>query len=96
MSTIVNLYSDKNGEINKFINLFYNNSKNNINSDDLLKWEKVFDNPVEISDIIGTFIENNDKFKINMWVSFDKNIFINVTENNADKIIRYIFERYPY
>ena len=96
MSTIVNLYSDKNGEINKFINLFYNNSINNINSDDLLKWEKVFDNPVEISDIIGTFIENNDKFKINMWVSFDKNIFINVTENNADKIIRYIFERYPY
>lgn len=95
MSTTVNLYSDKNGEIKKFINLFYNN-KNKINNDEVQKWEKVFDNPVEISDIIGTFIENNDKFKINMWVSFDKNIFINVTENNADKIIRYIFERYPY
>ena len=90
LSTIVNLYSDKNGEIKKFINLFYNKSFDI--EDNTLKWEKVF----EISDIIGTFIENNDKFKINMWVSFDKNVFINITENNADKVIRYIFERFPY
>ena len=93
MSTTVNLYSDKTGEIKRFLNIFYNKS---INIENDLKWEKSFMNPVEISDIIGTFIENNDKFKINMWVSFDKNIFINITENNADKIIRYIFERYPY
>lgn len=94
MSTIVNLYSDKAGEIKRFLDIFYNNENLNIEND--LKWEKKFINPVEISDIIGTFIENNDKFKINMWVSFDKNIFINITENNADKIIRYIFERFPY
>ena len=94
MSAIVNLYSDKNGEIKKFLNLFYD--KNNNIEDNSFKWEKSYENPVEISDIIGTFIENNDKFKINMWVSFDKNVFINVTENNADKIIRYIYERFPY
>lgn len=94
MNTIVNLYSDKIGEIKRFLDIFYNKEDtSNIND---LKWEKKYDNPVEISDIIGTFIENNDKFKINMWVSFDKNIFINITENNADKIIRYIFERFPY
>lgn len=94
MSTTVNLYSDKVGEIKRFLDVFYNNE--NLNIENEFKWEKIFINPVEISDIIGTFIENNDKFKINMWVSFDKNIFINITENNADKIIRYIFERYPY
>lgn len=94
MSAIVNLYSDKAGEIKRFLDIFYNNENLNIEND--LKWEKKFINPVEISDIIGTLIENNDKFKINMWVSFDKNIFINITENNADKIIRYIFERFPY
>ena len=94
MSAIVNLYSDKNGEIKKFLNLFYD--KNNNIEDNSFKWEKSYENPVEISDIIGTCIENNDKFKINMWVSFDKNVFINVTENNADKIIRYIYERFPY
>lgn len=91
---VVTLYSDKNGEIKKFLDMFYNSSC--LSNEKDLKWEKKFDNPVEISDIIGTFIDNNDKFKINMWVSFDKNIFINITENNADKIIRYIFERFPY
>ena len=94
LSATVNLYSDKAGEIKRFLNIFYNNENLNIENDS--KWEKKFINPVEISDIIGTLIENNDKFKINMWVSFDKNIFINITENNADKIIRYIFERFPY
>lgn len=91
---IVNLYSDKKGEIKKFLDMFYNKKEMANESD--LKWEKQFENPIEISDIIGTWIENNDKFKINMWVSFDKNVLINVTEHNADKIIRYIFERYPY
>lgn len=91
---IVNLYSDQKGEIKKFLDMFYN-EKITVSEADL-KWEKQFENPIEISDIIGTWIENNDKFKINMWVSFDKNVLINVTEHNADKIIRYIFERYPY
>lgn len=93
LSTIVNLYSDKKGEIDEFLTKFYE-KKIEISND--LKWEKSFSNPVEISDIIGTFIENNEKYKINMWVSFDKNVFINVTETNADKLIRYIFERFPY
>ena len=49
-----------------------------------------------MNDIIGAFIENNDKYKINMWISLDKGIYINVTDYNADKIIRYIYERFPY
>ena len=93
LSAVVNLYSDKLGEIQRFINKYLNEENNLCNE---LKWEKVYENPVDISDIIGIFIENIDKYKINMWVSFDKNIFINITENNADKIIRYIYERFPY
>lgn len=93
MNVKIDLYSDKEGEIEKFLKLFYNN----INIDfKTLKWEKSFENPVEMSDIIGTFIDNNDKFKINIWLSFDKDVYINVTENNANKIIKYIFERFPY
>lgn len=94
MNTIVNLYSDKIGEIKKFLIDFYNN--NDVEISDEYKWEKPYSNPVEMSDIIGVFIENKEKYKINMWISFDKNIFINITENNVDKIIRYIFERFPY
>ena len=93
MQTIVNLYSTKKGEISKFLNNFYNK---NITLQNDLKWEKNFENPIEIADIIGTFIDNKDIYNINMWVSLDKDAFINVTENNVDKLIRYLYERYPY
>ena len=92
MKSIVRLYSNENGEILKFLNKFNNIIE--IKND--LEWEKEFENPVEIADIIGAFIENNDNYKINMWISLDENLFINVTENNADEIIRYLYERYPW
>ena len=92
MNTIVSLYSQTNQEIANFLKSF-----NNINVDNnLLEWKKEFENPIEIADIIGVFIENKDKYKINMWISLDKGFFLNVTEHNADQIIRYLFERYPY
>ena len=93
MNASVNLYSAENGEIQRFLNSFYNQK---ITLDNDLKWNKNFENPIEMNDIIGAFIENNDKYKINMWISLDKGIYINVTDYNADKIIRYIYERFPY
>lgn len=92
MNTIVSLYSQTNQEIANFLKSF-----NNINVDNnLLEWKKEFENPIEIADIIGVFIDNNEKYKINMWISLDRGFFLNVTEHNADQIIRYLFERYPY
>lgn len=93
MGTIVNLYSDKKGEISRFLADFY---RKNISLQNDLKWEKNFENPVEMADILGTFVDNKDLYKINMWISLDEDAFINVTENNADKLIRYLYERYPY
>lgn len=93
MYTIVNLYSDKPGEIKRFLKDFYNKDIS-INND--LKWEKKYDNSIEIADIIGTFIDNNEKYKINMWISLDEGTFINVTDYNVDEIIKYLYERYPY
>lgn len=76
----------------------FNKSKNkltNVNKR-TLEWEINFLNPLEIADIIGALIENNDKFNINMWVSIDEGLFINVTDYNADEIIRYLYERFPW
>ena len=94
MATIVRLYSSKRNEINSFLNSFFNTKNNDFIN--LLEWEKKYQNPVEIAEIIGTFIDNNDKYSINMWISLDSGIFININDNNADDIIRYIYERYPY
>lgn len=91
MNAIVKLYSTKSGEILKFLQHFYTNI---VSIDDDLLWRKTYENPIEIADIVSALLEND--YDINMWISLDKDVFINVTENNADDIIRYLFERYPY
>ncbi len=93
MVTFVNLYSEKKGEINRFLSKYYNTD---IGLYENLKWEKKYQNPVEISDLIGIYIDNIDSFSINMFVSLDKNIYINITERNGNSIIRYLYERFPY
>ncbi len=93
MGVIVSLYSSKKGEINNFLSKFY---EKNLNMNDSLKWEQTFANPIDSVNIIGTFIDNKENFDINMWVSLDTGFFINVTDFNSDKIIRYLYERYPY
>lgn len=92
MGVVVNLYSKSNSEISRFLNS-YNKEKTD---NSILEWKKEFKNPIEIADIIGVFIDNNEDYDINMWISLDKDFFINVTDNNAEQIIRYLFERYPY
>lgn len=94
MSTIVNLYSKKKNEIANFLNRYGGEEVSK--SDNILEWKKEFSNPIEIADIIGVFIDNNEDYDINMWISLDKDFFLNVNDNNANKIIRYLFERYPY
>ena len=93
MSVVVSLYSTQSGEIERFLSKFY---EKKVTLNNKLEWDYSFMNPVQSTDIIAAFIDNNDKFKINMWVSLDAGFFINVTDFNADKIIRYLFERYPY
>lgn len=93
MSVTVSLYSTENGEIARFLHDFYEKI---IEIKNGLEWEEEFKNPTQSASIIGAFIDNNEKFKINMWVSLDTGFYINVTDFNADKIIRYLYERYPY
>lgn len=89
----VNLYSENSRELEKFLSSFYNTTfdiENNLN------WEHKYENPIEIAEIIGTYIDNSEDFKIMMWICLDKGVYIHITEDNADKIIRYLYERYPY
>ena len=92
MKGIINLYSNTYGEIKKFLELFY--SKNPEIPDDLF-WESSYDNPVDMIELISSFIDNKEKFKINLWISLDPGVFINVTDDNLENIIKYIYERFP-
>lgn len=97
MKTFIKLFSNVNGEISRFLKHFYSNNKDYLSIDEsILEWQKSFENPVEMAEIIGVFIDNIDDYKINMWVCLDKDILINVTKNNVDELIRYLYERFPY
>ena len=89
----VKLRSRKKNEINKFLCKFYNT---NMHIPEALNWQHEYNNPVEISDIIGAFIDNLDLYNIKMWICLDKNIYINVSDLNGNEIIKYLFERFPY
>ena len=97
MNTFVKLYSDKEGEISNFLKKFYSNKEfDTLSNPSVLEWEEYFENPVEMANIIGVFIDNSDDFKINMWACLDEDILINVTQANANEIIKYLYERFPY
>ena len=87
------LQSKKEGENNKFLSEYYNT---NMEIEGKLKWEKKYENPIEIANLIEVFVDNYDNFDIKMWISLDKDIFIKISEQNANDIIKYLFERYPY
>lgn len=93
MKSSVNLYSNEKGEINKFLSKFYNT---NLEINSKLNWEKFYKNPIEIAEIIGVYVDNFEDYKINMWICLDEYVFIKVTAQNADGIIKYLYERYPY
>lgn len=98
LRNFIRLYSNKYGEINNFLKSFYLTTEKILDkiTDDTLELQINFENPVEMSDMMGTFIENKDDYKINMWLCIDEDVLINVTNNNADDIIRYLYERFPY
>ena len=93
MLASVRLQSKRIGEINKFLSKYYDTD---LEIYEKLKWEKTYENPIEMTDIIGVYAENLDSFDIKMWINLDKDIYIKISPKNADEIIRYIFERYPY
>ena len=89
----VRLQSKQKGELNRFLSEFYDT---NLEIENETKWVKQYKNPVEITDLIGVYIDNIDKYNIKMWIILDKDIYIKISEQNANMIIKYLFERYPY
>ena len=87
------LFSNTKGEINNFLEKFFSKK---IELAQSLYWQKDFSNPIELSEFIAAFIDNIEDFNIFMWISLDKDIFIKVSPQNADTLIKYLFERYPY
>ena len=90
----VSLYTDKEGELQKFLSKFYNSNFSELKNN--LIWVKEYQNPIELAEIIGIFADNYDDFFLKMLITIDKDVFINITSKNANNVIKYLFERFPY
>ena len=93
MLVTVKLRSKKKKEINNFLSNFY---ETNMEIPEDLTWQQEYKNPIEASDIIGAFIDNIDSYDLKMWLCLDKDVFINITSQNGNDVIKYLFERFPY
>lgn len=93
MLVTVKLRSKQKNEINKFLSSFYNTE---MSIPENLIWQQTYKNPIEVSDIIGAYIDNSDSYDIKMWLCLDKNVYIFVDDSNGNDIIKYLFERFPY
>ena len=95
MYVTVNLYSEKKGELNKFLSKFYNT---NLEIYQDFTWEKQYTNPIEIAEIVGVFLDNIEDYFIHMWICLDKNVYIHINEQNGNEIIKYlyVFSVFPY
>ena len=89
----IRLQSEQKGELNRFLSKFYDT---NLEIENKTKWTKQYKNPIEMIDLIGAFVDNINKYSIKMWVNLDKDIYIKISEKNANTVIKYLFERYPY
>ena len=92
MKPSLSFYSEEKNEIKKFLEKYY--SKNFI-LDNNFVYSMEYENPIEMIEIVSCLIDNNDKYNISVWISLDKDIYIFVTQNNINNIIKYLYERYP-
>ena len=87
------LFSYKDDDINNFLSKFYTS---NVQIENTHSYQKNFKNPVEMSEFIAVFVDNINDFDITMWISLDEDVFIKISPQNANTVIKYLFERYPY
>ena len=95
MQAIVRLYSVFPNEIERFLKHFFKNDNFKVENNSK-QWQQLYPNPVEMADIIGAYVENIEDYNLTMWISIDSGVFIKVTKDNSNELIRYLFERFPY
>ena len=93
MAVGISLISEQNNVINNFLTNFFDNK---ITTDsDTYEWDYSLKNDLESIDLISCLMDNIDLYpSLNLWVSFDPNLFIKVKEDNYENLIKYIANRY--
>ena len=94
MNSKLKFYSTDSNELIDFLRSFFDDQ---IKIDSSSYWEKDYQNPLDMADLIAAFVDNKEMYKnTNLWVSIDSCVFINIKDDNYNYFIQYLYERYPY
>ncbi len=92
MAITVSMWSDKKGEIKRFLSSFY--QKEVKMDEDIGQWIYVYNKPLEAIDIISAVMDNKDKFRISMCLQVDRADVHIITEQNHNDIVKGILQLY--
>ncbi len=98
MSLTVNLWSRKNGELERFLECYYKEAQ----PEEILEierteeteggeWFYVYNRPLEAVDMISAVMDNNDRYQILVCLQIDEGQMYIVTPENYNEVIRDIF-----
>ncbi|MCX7923383.1 MAG: hypothetical protein N3B21_15440 [Clostridia bacterium] len=86
MAITVNLWSNENGEIKRFLEKYY--EKEVRMDEDVWKWIYIYNKPLDAIDMISVVMDNIDKYKLSMCIQVDDGDLHPVTMENHNDIIK--------
>ncbi len=89
MAITVNLWSDKAGEIKRFLEKYY--EKDIKMDDDVEQLIYVYEKPLEAVDLISVVMDNKDKYRLSLCIQVDSHDIHPVTAENHNDIIKGMF-----
>ncbi len=90
MSITINLWSEKNGELKRFLDCYY--EREGVIDNDVERWIYVCRKPLDAVDIISALIDNNDRYQIGMGIQVNEECLHPVTAENHNDVIRGMFQ----
>lgn len=92
MPVTVSLQSEKNGEIKKFLERFY--EKQIMLDDDVTQWIYIYNKPLDALDIISALADNDDDYELTMHICIDDWKEMKLSQDNHNNIIKSILFLY--
>lgn len=86
MSVTLSLWSQKQGEIRKFLHSFY--EKDFYKEEFSRQWMGDFRNPMDSIDMISALMDNFEKFDLAMYIHMENGYLHKITETNYDDVIK--------
>lgn len=92
MPVTVSITSDKDGEIKRFLEKFY--EKTVTMEDDVEKWVYIYNKPLEAVDIISALADNQEDYELSMYIQVNDWKQMKLSKENQNLIVKSIFFLY--